>query len=368
MKLAITTDYLNQYGGAERTIESIHEVWPEAPIYTSVYEKQEMDKLGFDTRTTNIVTSFVQKLPLRKILPRYYFTLFYPFAFRSFNFRDFDTILTTSSYAAKDIRKPAGARHIAYIHTPPRFLYGFDQETSVAKMNPLERFLSKMWKVYLRRRDQNSVKNIDRILANSRNVQSRIKKIYGRGSEVLYPPVQTKRFQGEGRDGGYYLVISRLGEYKKVDLVVRAFNELGWPLKVAGTGPQLAYLKDLAKDNVQILGRVSDEEARELLLNCTAFVFPTEEDFGIAPLEAMASGKPVLAYGVGGATETVVAGKTGEFFMSQSVESVVEAVKEFDPKKYNPEDCRARAAEFDEAVFKKNLKDLVEGTTSGKIS
>ena len=368
MKIALTTDYLNQYGGAERTIEALHEVWPEAPIYTSVYEKEEMERLGFDTKSTEVRTSFVQHLPLRKILPRYYFTLFYPFAFQSFDFQDYEVILTTSSYAAKDIRKPKGSLHLAYIHTPPRFLYGFDQETSVDRMNPLEKFLAGVWKVYLRYRDQRSVKTIDRIFSNSKNVQARVKKIYGRDSEVLYPPVETARFAGTPRDGGYWIVVSRLGEYKKIDLVVKAFNELGLPLKVVGSGPQLQYLRQIAKENVEILGRKSDDDTKELLLNARAFIFPTDEDFGIAPLEAMAAGKPVLAYGKGGSLETILPGKTGEFFSEQSVGAITEAVKNFNHQKYSPADCRARAKEFDIEVFKIRVRSLVESAVSGKIT
>lgn len=367
MRLALTTDYLNQYGGAERTIEAIHEVWPKAPIYTSVYEKEEMEKLGFDTKTTTVITSFVQHLPLRKTLPRYYFTLFYPFAFQSFDFSGYDVIMTTSSYAAKDVRKPKGAVLLAYIHTPPRFLYGFDQETSVAKMNALERFLSRIWKIYLRYRDQRSIRNVDYIFSNSKTIQDRVKRIYGRKSTVLYPPVDVGRFSGVPKDGGYWIIVSRLGEYKKVDLVVKAFNELGLPLKVVGSGPQLEYLKKIAQSNVEILGRRSDEETKDLLLNAKAFIFPTEEDFGIAPLEAMAAGKPVLAYGRGGATETVIAGKTGEFFNEQSVEAITAAIQIFNPAKYKVEDCRSRAREFDTEVFKKKVKDLVEKAASGRI-
>lgn len=368
MKIALTTDYLNQYGGAERTIEAIHQVWPEAPIFTSVYEKEEMARLGFDTKTTRVVTSFVQHLPLRKILPRYYFTLFYPFAFQSFNLGEYDVILTTSSYAAKDIRKPKGSLHLAYIHTPPRFLYGFDQETSVDRMNPLEKFLAGVWKIYLRYRDQRSVRGIDCIFSNSKNVQARVKKIYGRDSDVLYPPVETARFSGTPTDGGYWIVVSRLGEYKKIDLVVKAFNELGLPLKVVGSGPQLEYLQQIAKDNVEILGRKGDGETQELLLNARAFIFPTDEDFGIAPLEAMAAGKSVLAYGKGGSLETILPGKTGEFFAEQSVEEIKKAVHNFEPSRYSSEACRARAGEFDIEVFKKRVRSLVEEAVSGRIS
>lgn len=367
MKIAITHDYLNQYGGGERTLEAVHEIWPEAPIYTSLYDMEKMTGWGFKSQGMKILTSYMQKLPLLNVLPRYYFTLFYPFAFQSFNFQDYDVVLSSASYAAKDIRKPKGTIHISYIHTPPRFLYGYDQETNVDRMNMVEKFLSRIWKIYLKKRDQQSAKGIDFFIANSLTVQERIREVYGREATVIYPPVETSRFAGETRDGGYFLVVSRLGEYKKVDLVVKAFNELGLPLKVVGDGPQLSYLKEIAQSNTQILGRLSDEEVRELLLNCRAFIFATEEDFGIAPVEAMAAGKPVLAYGKGGATETVIDGKTGTFFKEQTVESLVTAVKLFDPKKYLSEDCRARAREFDKEIFKDKISNFVEFAYSGKM-
>lgn len=367
MKIAITHDYLNQYGGAERWLEAVHEIWPDAPIYTSIYAEEKMRGWGFKSQGMKIVSSYMQKLPLLNVLPRYYFTLFYPFAFRSFNFNDYDVVLSSASYAAKDIRKPKGTIHISYIHTPPRFLYGYDQETNVSRMNLLEKILSKVWKIYLRKRDQKSSKSIDYFIANSTTVKSRIREVYGREAVVIYPPVETSRFAGETTDKGYFLIVSRLGEYKKVDLVVKAFNELGLPLKVVGDGPQLSYLKEIAQSNVEVLGRLPDQETVELLLSCRGFIFPTEEDFGIAPVEAMAAGKPVLAFGRGGATETVIDGKTGTFFKEQTVESLVTAVKIFDPNKYLPEDCRARAREFDKEIFKDKISSFVQLAYSGKM-
>jgi glycosyltransferase involved in cell wall biosynthesis len=368
VKVAIIHDYLNQYGGGEKVVEALHEVWPEAPIYTSIYERQKMQSFGFKSEGAKIRTSYMQHLPLREVLPRYYFTIFYPLAFQSFDLKGYDVIVSSSSYAAKDIRKPSGAIHISYIHTPPRFLYGYDQETNTAAMNPVEKGLAKLWKVYLRHRDQEAVRRIDYLIANSKTVQERIKKVYGRQSTVIYPPVDTAFFEGEALDKGYFLIVSRLGEYKRVDLVVKAFNEIGWPLKVVGSGPQLKYIKEIAKPNIEILGRLPDQEVRDLLLGCSAFVFPTEEDFGIAPVEAMAAGKPVLAYGAGGATETIVAGKTGEFFAEQNVKSLVAALKGFDAKRYKVEDCRNRAKEFDREIFKKKIADFVDRAVSGKIS
>ena len=367
MKLAITHDYLNQYGGAERIIEDLHKIWPSAPIYTSVYDKGHMKELGFRENGTIIFTSFMQHFPFLRILPKYYYTFFYPIAFHHFNFKGYDTILSVSSYAAKDIRKPSGSIHVAYINTPPRFLYGYDQETNISKMNYIERHLAAFWKIYLLSRDQKSVARVDYIIANSENVKKRIKKSYNRESVVIYPPVDTARFAAPSFDGGYFLIVSRLGEYKKVDLVVKAFNNLGLPLKVVGTGPQLAYLKQIAHGNVAILERLDDDKVRDLFLGCRAFVFPTEEDFGIAPVEAMAAGKAVICFGKGGAAETVVDGKTGIFFHEQSVAAIEDAVRGFNPNNFSETLCRLQAQKFDRKVFQREIKSFVEKCYSGKI-
>lgn len=369
MKLAIVHDYLNQYGGAEKVVEAMHEIWPDAPIYTSIYDEPQMREWGFKSRGMDIRTSYMQwLLPLLRILPRYYFTFAYNFAFRLFNLSGYDVILSSASYAAKDIRKPTKAIHISYIHTPPRFLYGYDQETNIAKMNLFERTLARVWKVYLKYRDQRAVRGIDFLIANSQTVQRRIRQAYHRQSEVINPPIEVKKFAGKSQNEGYFLVVSRLGEYKKVDLVVKAFNELRLPLKVVGSGPQFNYLKEIAKDNVEILGRLPEKETVKLMMGCTAFVFPTEEDFGITPVEAMAAGKPVIAYGVGGATETVIDGKTGIFFDEQTVESIIRVVKTFDPSKFKSEDCRRQAKKFDKAIFQAKIKDFVTQAVSGKIT
>ena len=368
MKIAITHDYLRDFRGGEKVVQTLHEVWPDAPIYTAVLDREKMSSQGWEFSGKVLKTSFMQGFwyPLRNKLPRYYFTLFYPLAFLFFNFSKFDVIISSASYAAKYIRKGKSI-HISYIHTPPRFLWGYDTDINVARMSFIERVLSRFWKGILKWIDINRADSVDFFIANSKTVQERIRQAYGREAELIYPPVETEKFSGEIQDKGYYLVISALGEYKKVDLVVKAFNELGLPLKVVGDGPQLEYLKGIAQSNVQVLGRLPDKETVELLLSCQAFIFPTEEDFGIAPVEAMAAGKPVLAYGKGGATETVIEGKTGTFFQEQTVTSLVTAIKLFDPKKYQAEDCRNRAKEFDKEIFKDKINRFVESAYSGRI-
>lgn len=370
MKVAITHDYLNQFGGAERVLQAMHELWPEAPIFTSIYDKDNMSKWGFNDSGMDIRVSFMQKIPTQvlRAFPRYYFTFLYPLAFRLFDLRGYDVIISISSYAAKDIKKPARSVHIAYINTPPRFLYGYDQETNVANMSKLEHLLSKIWKVYLLKRDQKVAKTIDYFIANSKTVQDRIHKVYGQDSKIIYPPVDTERFKGKREDKGYFLIVSRLGEYKKVDLVVKAFNILNLPLKIVGIGPQYELLNKIAKPNVALLGRLADGEVRDLMLGAKAFVFPTEEDFGIAPVEAMAAGIPVIAYAKGGATETVIHKKTGYLFRDQTVDGIVDAVREFEKHTFSTEECQGRAKEFDENIFKSHLSSFVSKAVSDKIS
>lgn len=366
MKVAIVHDYLNQYGGAERVVEALHEIWPEAPIFTSVYDSDLLGRLGFKVPLKNIKVSFMQNFPLRKRLPRYYFTLLYPFAFRRFNFSDYDLIISSSSYAAKYINKPLSATHICYCHTPPRFLWGYDRETNVEAMNPFEKFMALRWQGYLKNLDFSYAQKVDYFIANSETVKERIKKNYRREAKVIYPPVDMERFVPKGESGDYFLVVSRMGEYKKVNIVVEAFNSLGLPLKVVGAGPQLEGLRKIAKSNIELLGRLTDREITKLYLHCKAFIFPTEEDFGITPVEAMAAGKSVLAYGAGGVVESVLPGVTGEFFSPQTPSALIRAVKKFNPRKYDPKRIRQQAEKFSKEVFKKNMIEFVKEVKVGK--
>jgi glycosyltransferase involved in cell wall biosynthesis len=369
VKLAITHDYLRDYRGGEKVIRALTEDWPEAPVYTAIVDQEKVKRQGWNLKDINLHISFLQKFwfPLRNKLPRYYFTLFFIPAFLSFNFQNFDVVLSSASYAGNYIRKKK-ALHISYIHTPPRFMYGYDTDINVKQMSIIERPLAIFFKAILKQFDQLMARDIDYFLANSNAVRERIKQAYGRDAYVIHPPVETKRFSGKSEDKGYFLVVSALGEYKKADIVVRAFNKLGLPLKIAGDGPQRETLKRLAEPNIEVLGRVSEEELESLLLECRALIFPQLEDFGITAVEAQAAGKPVIAYRAGGALETVIEGQTGLFFEEQTAESLEEAVKYFDPKKFKPSVCRAQSAKFDKEIFKQKIKYFVELATSGKIS
>ncbi|MDP2720836.1 MAG: glycosyltransferase [bacterium] len=378
-KVAIVHDYFNQYGGGERVVEAMHEVWPSAPIYTSIFDKNLM-RGWLKLPEEKINTNFVQKLPFVGSLHKHYF-FFYPLAFRLQNIGDADVVISSSSYAAKFVRVKHGGIHICYMHTPPRFLWGYDTELSRYYHKPFDRLLFPIYellvppiKYWLRRFDYSVAQEIDYFIANSKEVQKRIKKHYGRESVVVYPSVDIERFKIKNKQslrsndleklkikkGDYYLVVSRLGGYKKVDTVVEAFNKLGSSLKIVGDGPQFNYLKRVAKKNVELLGRRSDEEVTDLFLGCKALIFPTHEDFGIVPVEAMAAGKPVVAFRGGGALETILEGVTGEFFDEQKADAIIKAVKKFDPKKYKSEACISQAQKFSKNEFKRNISKFVE--------
>ncbi len=373
MKVALVHDYLNQYGGGERVVEAMSEIWPDALIYTSIYDRELM-KDWLKIVPSKIKTNFIQKLPAARYLSKHYFFM-YPLAFKFQDVGDPDVIISSSSYAAKFVHQGKNALNICYLHTPPRFLWGYDTELEHYYHRPFDKYLNPAYrlivppiKIMLRKIDYTVAQNIDYFIAISKEVQERISRHYHKKSKIIYPPVDIARFEkGEIIDKGYFLIISRLGGYKKVDVAVEAFNKLGLQLKIVGDGPQFNYLKSIAKDNVELLGRVGDEKVTTLLKNCTALVFPTHEDFGIVPVEAMAAGKPVIAYRGGGALETVVEGVTGEFFNEQTSESLVSTLKKFDSRRYNAKDCSNQAAKFSKEEFKRKIKFFVEEAWSARL-
>ena len=380
MKVSLVHDYFNQYGGGERVVEAMAEIWPQATIYTSIYDEGLM-KDWLKIPRDKIKTNFIQRLPFSKQLSKHYFFL-YPLAFRLQDTGDADVVVSSSSYAAKFVRPKKGGVHICYLHTVPRFLWGYDTELSRYYARSFDRYLAPLYEVLvppiksvLREADYRAAQKIDFFIANSKEVQKRIKKHYGRDSTVIYPPVNVARLSRSSnqqpatsnQQPGYFLVVSRLGGYKKVDIVVEAFNKLGLPLKIVGDGPQYKFLKEAAKNNIEFLGRRSDTEVSALLANCRALIFPTHEDFGIVPVEAMAAGKPIIAYRGGGALETVLEGVTGEFFDHQTTGDIIKAVKRFPPNKYSPVACQTQAKKFSEENFKREMRSFVEEAWRRKI-
>jgi glycosyltransferase involved in cell wall biosynthesis len=357
LKVALVHDYLNQYGGAERVLEELHALFPAAPVYTSMYwpEKMSATIRGLDVRT-----SFMQRLPLvtRNHQP---FLLLYPLAFESFDLTDYDVVISNSSGFCKGVMTTPGTLHICYCLTPMRWVWNYHAYVERERLGTAARLVLPAAISQLRSWDVATAHNVDRFLAISRSVAARIHKYYRREATVIYPPVNCDAFsQQPSRVEDYYLIVSRLIPYKRIDLAVDAFSKLGIPLKIVGSGGRdLAALRARAGRNVEFVGRVSDTELKQLYASCRAFVFPGEEDFGIAPLEANASGRPVIAYAAGGALDTVHDGRTGVLFQQQEVESLIGAVRRAEAIAWQPDELRAHARKFDSQVFREQLGQFV---------
>lgn len=350
MKVAIVHDWLAVYGGAESIIRILHEMFPEAPIYTTVYNAENMPD---DFKEMDIRPSFIQKLPFGKKKYTSYLPLM-PYAFEQFDMTEYDLVISSNTCCSKGIITGPDTLHICYCNTPMRYAWEFYHEY-VGKKSKLAKFFIGWMMKGIRQWDRLSADRVDVFIANSKNVARRIRKHYRRDSHVIYPPVRTSMFQKSETDGGYYLAVSRLVPYKRVDLVVEAFTELGLPLKVIGAGSEFDYIASKAGPNVEMLGRLDDEAVLNYMQNCKAFLFPGEEDFGITPIEAEACGKPVIAFGKGGALETVVKDKTGVFFYEQTKEAVIDAVKRFEAMIFDPEEICQHAQSFSEERFKEEL-------------
>ena len=362
-KIALVHDHLFQMGGAERVLFEFHKTYPQSPIYTTIYD-QDKDILFKDVK---IITSKLQNIPgiLNRIPGSVHFFKFFifsmPKAFENFDFSDYDIVLSSVSGLAKGIRVSEKTLHFCYCHTPTRYLWS-DLENYVDKLkipNLSKKMVAQKLK-NLRQWDYDAAQRVDYFIANSEFIAKKIKKYYNRDSKVIYPPVEIDKFYSDPNKEDYYIVVSRLMPYKKVDLVVKAFNQLKLPLKILGTGEHLEELKRMAKSNVEFLGGVSDEVRGKYLSKAKAFLHPQEEDFGIAAVEAMASGCPVIAYKSGGALETVVNKETGLFFEEQNWESLAEAVLDFNKLEFDPEAIRRYSQKFSSENFRKNIKNYIQ--------
>jgi len=359
MKIAIVHDYLNQPGGAERVVCELAALYPEAPIYTSIYKP---DTTWPELKDATIHTSWLQHLPFsdkyfKLLLP------FYPSVFGGLKVSGCDVIISSSSSFAKGVQTDEETIHICYCHSPTRFLWFYDdyvrKERYADTIKRLPFPLIGLMVYMLRNWDLVACHRPDYYIANSVAVQGRIRKIYHRDSIVIHPPVDVGRFQVSMFDEGYYLVVSRLIAYKRIDLVIQAFNELSLPLVVVGDGPQRRVLEKMAGSNIHFKGHLSDQEATRYFEGCRAFIFPGEEDFGITPLEANACGKPVIAYASGGALDSIREGLNGVFFHAQTVPDLKEAVRSSREMDWDPKAIRAHAEGFSPKVFQQKIEQFV---------
>lgn len=354
LRVAIVHDYLNQQGGAEKVVELFAEMFPGAPIYTSVFDKTRMPESwnGHDIRT-----SFLQRISPSLSIARALIPL-YPTAFESFDLSGYDLVLSSTTSFAKGVITPPATCHVCYCNTPTRFLWMYHEYVAYERLSRAARALLPWFVTPLRTWDYVAAQRVDYFIAGSHNAERRIAKFYRRESDVVRAPVDLSEFTPSDSPGDYFLVISRLQPYKRIDLAVEACNRLGAPLKVAGVGPDLDRLRRMAGPSVEILGRVSDDERRALLAGCRAFIFPGEEDYGLTPLEAMASGRPVVAYRAGGALETVKEPVTGVFFERADSTSLAEALSGLDDR-FDPNAIRRHAAGFDIPVFKRQMYETL---------
>jgi glycosyltransferase involved in cell wall biosynthesis len=350
-RVALVASWLNQYGGAERVLEVAHDLFPNAPVFTSTYWSAAMPA---EYRNWDIRSSFLDRLPLARNNQRWLLPL-YPAAFESLDLRGYDIILSITSAFAHGVRVPSGGRHICYCLTPARFLWSYGEYVERERIGRLPRAVLPLFIRSLRAWDRRAADRVTEFVAISQVVRERIGKLYHRDSKIIYPPVEVDRFSVSSEHGDYFLFLSRLVPYKRIDLAVQAFNTLGLPLVIAGDGRDRARLEAMAKPNVRFVGRPSDAAARELLAHCRALLWPGEEDFGITPLEANACGRPVIAYAAGGAFDWMIEGVTGEFFREPTAEALAQVVRAFDDKKYAPQEIRKHAEEFSVGVFKDKL-------------
>lgn len=354
MKLALVHDWLNQMGGAENVLEAMVELYG-APVYTAMYSPERMPAAY---RAWDIRTTWMDRLPGIYAHHQKYLPL-YPLAWGGLDLSDYDVVLSNKSGFCHGVQT-GDALHICYCLAPTRYLWQFEhyiarEGLSAATAAALRPMIGAM-----RRWDYAAAQRVDHFVAISTEVRERITRYYDRDSVIIYPPVEVEHFEPAPSHDDYFLIVSRLIPYKRVDLAVQACSELGLPLRIAGSGRDAERLRELAGPTVEFLGYVPAEDLPGLYARCRAFIFPGFEDFGITPVEAQAAGRPVIAYRGGGALDTVVEGETGVFFDEQTVEGLKAALQRFGEMSFSPAACRANAERFDRAVFDRELAAFVE--------
>lgn len=354
-KTAIVHDWLVSLRGGEKVLQAMEGLYP-SPIYTLLKNKKTVEQLGLQDEL--VQTSFIQHLPFAAKGYRNYFPLF-PLAIERIDLSAYNLILSSSHAVAKGIRKQENQLHICYCHSPMRYAWDlYDQYTK--NLKGIKKMCAQIGLGYLRRWDVRTTRQVDHFIANSQFIRERIQRVYGRDSEVIYPPVMTHLMELKEKED-FYVTISHLVPYKRIDLIVEAFSFLpDKRLVVIGEGPEWKNIQAKAGKNVELMGYQEDSVVRDFLGRAKGFVFAAEEDFGIAPVEAQAAGTPVIAYGKGGVLETVIDGKTGVFFQEQTLKSLIGSIQRFEQMEFDPVFIKMHAQQFGEEKFSKNFQAFVE--------
>jgi glycosyltransferase involved in cell wall biosynthesis len=357
LRVALVHDWMANPGGGEKVLLALHDLWPDAPMFTGAYARERYPEFeGLDVRLAPLVRS---ALATKR---HQLFTVPRALGFRALDLGEYDVVISSCSAESKYVRT-GDSLHVCYCLTPTRYYWSdyhwYVDNFPMHRLRGLVRIMLPLLVRPLRRLDYASAQRVDRFVAISRNVQDRIRRYYGRDSAIIYPPVAVERYSVDRAPEAYFVFAGRHVAYKRLDLAVDAFNLLGLPLKVAGTGEETRVAQGRAKKNIEFLGRVSDAELRQLFRGARALIFPGEEDFGIVPVEAMASGVPVIAYGRGGALETVVDSVTGVLFHEQTPEALARAVRTFDDAQFDPSVLHAHAEPFGEERFAAEMSAFV---------
>jgi glycosyltransferase involved in cell wall biosynthesis len=358
LKVALVHDWLNQIGGAEDVLAALVDLYPQSPIYTSIYAP---DLMPTAYRDWDIRTLWLDHMPGIHRHHQPYLPL-YPVAWSGVNLSEYDVVLTNKSGFCHGLKFGKDTLHVCYCLAPTRYVWQTDGYLSREGLGRAVKLGLTPLISALKRWDYAAAQRVHHFIAISSAIRERIKMYYQRDSVIIYPPVDTARFVPADTVEDYYLIVSRLIPYKRIDLAVQAATRLGVPLKIGGKGRDMDRLRAMAGPTVEFLGYVPDEELPSLMARCKAFIFPGLEDFGITPVQAQAAGRPVIAFGGGGALDTVIAGKTGELFSEMTVESLVEVMQRFDADAYDPAEIRAHALQFDTSVFNSQMKTFVEQT------
>jgi glycosyltransferase involved in cell wall biosynthesis len=362
VKIALVHDYLIDFGGAERVLLALHEIYPKAPIYVSIYRKENLGKFADKFKNATVIQSWFGRFPFAdKLISPLRFLI--PLFWNSFDLKQYDLIISSASWAVtKGFEKKKGAIEICYCHTPPRYLYGYDTSRKFdGLMGRLVSLYGLIINHFMLQYDFTQAQRVDYFIANSEEVKKRIEKFYRRDATVIYPPIEIPgSIPNSSENNSYYLAGGRLTAAKNFDLIINTFNKIGLPLKIYGSGPLKESLKKKAKENIKFLGNISDEEMARFYKGAKGFILAQkDEDFGLTAVEAMSFGTPVIAYYGGGYLESVIEGKTGVFFKDLTVESLSDSVKKFEKSKFNPDDCIKESKKYSKERFEKEVVAFV---------